>query len=204
MNGFGAVCTGCVLFVIAFEKFREGAWIVVIVVLILVAVFLGISRHYEFVRKSLSIATGTDELPPMVNTVLLLVPSLHRGILPALNYARGIGADCRAIHIEIDAGEVQRLMREWEAHVGEDIPLVILPSPYRSIIGPLLAYLDEVQRERENHVVTVVVPEFVPTKWWHGLLHNANGPLVKLYLSRRPNVVVVNVRYFLGGRTVTA
>ncbi len=90
-----------------------------------------------------------------------------------------------------------RLQREWETFVGDEIPLVILPSPFRSFIGPLMAYLDEVRRERENHLVTVVLPEFVSTKWWHGLLHNANGPLVKLYLRQCPGVVMVNVRYFL-------
>jgi hypothetical protein len=118
-------------------------------------------------------------------------------VFPALDYAHGLSPDCRAIHIEIDPSEVPRLIREWEAYVGEEIPLVILPSPFRSFIAPLLAYLDEVQREREDHIVTVVLPEFVPTKWWHGILHNANGPLVKFYLSQRPGVVVVNMRYFL-------
>ncbi len=215
INGFGALCTAIVLIIIAFEKFRDGAWIVVFVITGLVLIFRAISRHYEFVRSRLTILSGPpvrrkfegpeppsrlspDQKP---NTVLVLLPSLHRGIFPALEYARGISWDCRAIHIEIDPNEVPRLVREWEEHVGEEIPLVILPSPYRSFIGPLMAYLDEVQKEREDHMVTVVLPEFVSTKWWHGLLHNANGLLVKLYLGQRPGVVIVNVRYFLSEQT---
>jgi amino acid transporter len=209
VNGLGALCTFVVLIIIAVEKFRDGAWIVIIVIVALIALFRSIKKHYEFVRSRLSILSGPPirrmPLPEASarakvqspNTVLVLVPSLHRGVFPALDYARSISPDCRAIHIEIDPNEVPRLIREWEANVGEEIPLVILPSPYRSFIGPLMAYLDEVQRERDNHIVTVVLPEFVPTKWWHGLLHNANGPLVKLYLSHRPGVVIVNVRYFL-------
>ncbi|MCE7700085.1 MAG: hypothetical protein K8E24_015095, partial [Methanobacterium paludis] len=131
------------------------------------------------------------------NTVLLLVPSLHRGIFPALAYARSISGDCRAVHIEVDAADTARLQREWEQYVGEDIPLVILPSPYRSLIGPLCAYLDYVQKELDNHMVTVVLPEFVTYRWWHTFLHNSSAPLVKFYLGQRPGVVVSNVRYFL-------
>ncbi|NLH97953.1 MAG: APC family permease [Chthonomonadales bacterium] len=216
INGLGACCTFIVLLIIAFEKFRDGAWIVIFVVTALVLMFRAISRHYEFVRSRLTIQSGppvrrvfTGPEPPTrqsadaakaqrANTVLILVPSLHRGVFPALEYGRSLSYDCRAIHIETDPNEVPRLKREWEEHVGEEIPLVILPSPYRSFIGPLMAYLDEVQKERDNHIVTVVLPEFVSTKWWHGLLHNANGPLVKMYLSQRPGVVIVNVRYFLG------
>ncbi len=215
INGFGAACTGVVLLIIVMEKFHAGAWIVVFVIAGLVFIFRAIHRHYEFVRSRLSILNGppvrrtfSGPEPPSrqsgdaakahkPNTVLVLLPSLHRGVFPALEYARGISYDCRAIHIEIDPNEVPRLIREWEEHVGEEIPLVILPSPYRSFIGPLMAYLDEVQKERDDHLVTVVLPEFVSTKWWHGLLHNANGPLVKMYLGQRPGVVIVNVRYFL-------
>jgi amino acid transporter len=200
INGFGALCTGVVLLVIATEKFREGAWVVVILVLLIITVFRGINRHYEFMRSSLTIATGLPERRTVCNTVLLPVPSLHRGIFPALDYAFGLSPDCRAIHVEIDPGEVPRLMREWEANVGDEAPLVILQSPYRSFIGPFMAYVDEVIREREDHTVTVVLPELAPLRWWHSLLHNANGPLIRFYLSQRPGVVVVNVRYFLDDR----
>jgi len=216
INGLGAVATAAVLLIVAVEKFTAGAWIVIVATVALVVMFRAIYRHYDFVRSRLSIGAGVPFRRPSTpdarpdrspapsagghrpNTVLVLVPSLHRGVYPALEYAMSISRDCRAIHIEIDPSEVPRLVREWEVNVGEEIPLVILPSPFRSFIGPLMGYLDQVQRERANHIVTVVLPEFVSTKWWHGFLHNANGPLVKYYLSQRPGVVIANVRYFLG------
>lgn len=197
VNGIGAMTTLVVLGVIIVEKGREGAWIVLVVVAIMLYLFRTIERHYDHVRSKLSIAGYHRPKTTHTNTVLVLVPSLHRGVFPSLEYGRSISPDCRGIHIEINPDETPRLRREWEENVGDDIPLVILPSPYRSLVGPLLAYLAEVQKERENHTVTVVVPEFVPGKWWHRLLHNSNAFLVKLYLSHRPGVVVTNVRYFL-------
>lgn len=197
INGLGATTTFIVLCVIVAVKGREGAWIVVVVAAILLALFRAIEGHYNYVRSKLSPEGMEPFRAESTNTVLVLTADLHRGVFPALAYARSISPDCRAIHIEINPDDVARLRQKWERYVGEDIPLVILPSPYRSVIGPLLAYLEEVQRERANHTVTVVVPEFVPGKWWHALLHNSNAFLVKLYLSHRPGVIVTNVRYFL-------
>lgn len=197
LNGFGAACTAIVLSIIAWVKFAEGAWVVVVVAAVVVALFTAISRHYERLRRSLSIAGYAPDSTPFSNTVLLLVPTLHRGVFPALNYARSLSPDCRAIHVETDPEGTPRLRREWEQYVGEEPPLVILPSPYRSLIGPLVSYLREVQAERANHTVTVVVPEFAPGRWWHAFLHNANGLLVKYYVGGMPGVVVSNVRYFL-------
>jgi hypothetical protein len=118
-------------------------------------------------------------------------------VFPAIDYAQSLSSDCRAIHVEIEQADAERLIREWSANVKNNMPLVVLPSPFRSLIGPFMAYLDEVVQEREGHIVTVVLPEYVPTRWWHAILHNANGPLLKWYLSHRRGVVLVNVRYFL-------
>jgi amino acid transporter len=197
VNGFGAICTGIVLLVIVVEKFRDGAWVAVVVALLLVMVFRGIYRHYDFMRTRLTIASGVPDRPAVANTVLVLVPSLHRGVFPAIDYAQSLSSDCRAIHVEIEQADAERLIREWSANVKNNMPLVVLPSPFRSLIGPFMAYLDEVVQEREGHIVTVVLPEYVPTRWWHAILHNANGPLLKWYLSHRRGVVLVNVRYFL-------
>jgi amino acid transporter len=197
INGLGAICTFIVLTNIIIEKAPEGAWIVIVVAILLVIIFRMIDKHYAYVRRNLSIINWKPDQEIRNNTVLLMMPSLHRGVLNALAYARILSDDCRAIHIEIDKADTPRIINDWEKYVGEDIPLVILPSPYRSLIGPLMAYLDQVQQERPDQVVTVVVPEFVSNKWYHTLLHNSNGILVKYYLSQRPDVVVCNVRYFL-------
>ncbi len=197
INGLGAICTAAVVIVVAVEKVPEGAWVVLVAAAILISAFWAIYRHYEFVRSRLTIVGHTRSRTSLSNTVLLLVPSLHRGIFPALEYATGMSSDCRAIHVNIDPADATRLMKEWEQHVGEDIPLVILPSPYRSLIGPILVYLDQVRKERENHVVTVILPEFVPGKWWHSVLHNSNAFLLKYYIGRRHGIVLTNFRYFL-------
>ena len=100
---------------------------------------------------------------PLKNTVLVLVPALHRGVMPALEYARSLSPDCRAVHICTDPERMPQLRERWEQW-GHDVPLVILNSPYRSLISPIMRYLDAVQHERRNHTVTVVVPEFVATR----------------------------------------
>ncbi|MEI6914092.1 MAG: APC family permease [Armatimonadota bacterium] len=197
VNGFGALCTSIVLLTIVVEKGPEGAWWVVIVAGILVSIFLAIHRHYEYLRGRLTIIGYKADHTPLFNTVLILIPSLHRGVFPAIKYARSISSDCRAIHIETEHSDSLRLQHEWEQYVGDDVPLVVLTSPYRSIIAPILVYLDEVRLERSNHVVTVVLPEFVSTKWFHHLLHNKNGLLLKIYLANRPGVITSNVRYLI-------
>ena len=199
VNGLGAMCTCVVLSAIIHEKAHGGAWVVIVVGALLIAMFRGIWKHYAFLRSQLTIIGYNPRRSQLTNTVLVLIPSLHRGVFPALDYARSLSPDCRGIHIEVNPEDTPRLRREWEQLVGDDLPLVILPSPYRSLVGPLLSYLEEAQRQRDGHIVTVVVPEFVPGKWWHAVLHNANGFLVKYHLSHRPGVIVTNVRYFLNG-----
>ena len=208
VNGVGAVFTGIVMSTIIYEKFLEGAYIVVFLVIFMVAGFLTINSHYEFLRRSLTIINWKPDERPFSNTVLVLVPSLHRGMFPTLRYAHSIAPDCRALHIEIDPDESVRLKREWEQYVGEDLPLVIVPSLYRSLIAPVLVYLDEVRRERPDNIVTVVLTEFVPRGRWHAFLHkflhSRSGPMLRYYLMRRPGVIVTNVRYFVDGQgTVT-
>jgi amino acid transporter len=205
VNSTGALVTFIVLLNILWEKrpetwnfegFAHSAWIVVLVAAILFATFRTIHQHYELLSQKLSL-NGTRRGSGLQHTVLILVPSLHRGILSALEYARSISQDCRGIHIGIEPDSNDPLKRDWEEYVGDDIPLVILESPFRSLTGPLVAYLDEVRKERD-HLVTVIIPEFVSEKWWHSLLHNNSALMIKLALLNRPGVVVSNVRYFVG------
>jgi amino acid transporter len=196
VNGIGAVCTGVVLLDIIYEKGPEGAWVVIVLVGILYWLFRVIHRHYASLRAALSMESYQPPAAPVSNTVLVMVPSIHRGIMPALDYGRSIAGDVRAVNIETDESRTPRLKELWERW-GDDVPLVVLPSPYRSVVGPLLAYLDEVDRERPNTRVTVVVPESVTGKWWHSLLHANYGAWIKLYLLGRKNVIVANVRYFV-------
>lgn len=208
VNGIGATATFIVLCTIGFEKvgldlyhlFTKGhtefGWIVVLLIGLQYAVFRGIERHYRTLRAALSMDQYVPSGKVHANTILVLVPRLNRGVMAAIEYGRSLAADVRAVHIETDAADTPALKIEWERWV-PNVPLVVLPSPYRSIIGPLLAYLDEVERERPDANITVVVPEAVTGVWWHSLLHANYGAWIKLYLLNRKNVVVSNVRYFV-------
>jgi hypothetical protein len=196
INGLGAVATGIVLLDIAFEKFTEGAWAVIVLIVLLVMMFRKIHNHYLEVAAQLKLAGYEPPTEPLRNTVLVMVPGLNRGVMPALEYARTLSPDCRAVHICTDPEKIPYLKERWEQY-GLDVPLVILNSPYRSLIGPIMRYIDSVQFERANHAITVVVPEFVPTRWWQHLLHGQTGLRLKIALLTRPDVVVANVRYYL-------
>ncbi|NLC55323.1 MAG: amino acid permease [Armatimonadetes bacterium] len=176
------------------DTVRSGAWLVVLAIAGLQLLFARINRHYVAVASQLTLI-GYQPPPAPKNTVIVLVPSVNRGTVPALQYAKSLGQDTRALHIEMDPETTPRLLREWEAF-SQGIPLLVLESPYRSLIDPLFRYLDEVQTERE-HIVTVILPEFVPSRWWHVLLHNQSGWLLKLALLGRKDVIVTNMRYHL-------
>jgi len=196
INGFGALTTFIVLGFIVFEKFKEGAWIVILLIVVLVMIFRVVHNHYADVAAQLRLPKVAEPEKPFHNTVLVLVPGLHRGMLSALNYARSLSPDCRAVYIETDPDKTAILKARWEEW-SQGIPLVILNSPYRSLATPIMQYLDAVQTERHHHLVTVIVPEFVPTKWWHSLLHGNSGLLLKIALLGRKDVIVTNVRYYL-------
>lgn len=195
INGVGAVATGIVLLVIIVEKGPQGAWIVVVVIPILMWIFTQVHRHYQKVRARLTLI-GYEPQPPPPHTVLVLVPDVHRGVVPALEYAREISKDHRAVHIEINPADTQRLKERWEQW-GGDMPLVIIESPYRSLIGPLVEYVKQVRQDHPRHLITVVLPEFVVTRWWERALHNNSAFLIKLALGNIRDVVITNVRYYL-------
>jgi amino acid transporter len=195
VNGIGAVSTGIVLLVIIVEKGPQGAWLVVVVLPVLMWLFAQVNRHYQKVRARLTLI-GYEPPPPPPHTVLVLVPDVHRGVVPALEYAREISKDHRAVHIEINPADTQRLKERWEQW-GGDMPLVIIESPYRSLIGPLVEYVRQVRQDHPRHLITVVLPEFVVTKWWERALHNNSAFLIKLALGNVRDVVITNVRYYL-------
>ena len=196
INGIGAFATLIVLIDIAAEKFEQGAWVVMLLAAGLVLLFQRIHIHYLDVAQQLKMVHYRPPNAPFTNTVLVLIPTLHRGIMPAIEYARSLSPDCRAVHVETDPERTPQLKSRWEEW-GGDVPLVILNSPFRSLISPLMRYLDAVNQERRNHKVTLVIPEYVPTKGWQNLLHGNAGLLLKIKLLSRRDVVVANVRYYL-------
>jgi amino acid transporter len=198
INGVGAVTTGIVTFVIAATKFTHGAWIVVLVVPILVAAFLAMRRHYDDVAEQLSLE-GLASAPELRHTVLIIVGDLHRGVVRAVQYAKTLAAPevaVRAVFVETDPAKLAKLEEKW-ARWGLGVPLVILSSPYRSLLRPLVEYLDALQAQGDDHMVTVVIPEFLPRHWWQHILHNQTALLIKGTLLFRKNTVVVDVPYLL-------
>jgi hypothetical protein len=196
INGIGATVTGLVTILLAAEKFTEGAWIVLVAIPILILVFKKIRNHYESIGKQL--ALPEDGYCPIAieHTVLVLVSSLHRGTIPALEYAKTISDRVEAVHVELNPAATERIKKAWEAW-GCGIPLTILKSPFRSISEPLLEYIDEVEDRYEHDLVTIIVPEFVTKKSWHNLLHNQTSIMIKALLRYRPGKVVTTVRYHL-------
>jgi amino acid transporter len=193
-SGLGAVVTGFVMLTIAATKFTDGAWIVVLLIPTLVAAFVVIHRHYEEVARQLSLE-GFEPPPPITNTVLVLVGDIHRGVVKAIQYAQTLSPNAKAVFVEIDPERTRRLEEKW-GKWGMGVPLIVLSSPYRSLLGPLLEYIDNLQKD-PHRMVTIVLPEFIPARWWQLGLHNQTALLVKGAMLFRKNVIVTDVPYHL-------
>jgi amino acid transporter len=195
VNGVGALVTGAVTVVIAVTKFTHGAWIVVLLIPLLVLGFRAIYRHYDTVAHELSLEHLVEE-PPVNNTVLVLVGDLHMGVVKALRYAQSLSPSPKAVYVELDPSATARLEERWSKG-GCGVPMVVLASPYRSMLRQLLDYIGRIRERDANSVVTIVIPEFVPRRWWQHLLHNQTALLVKGALLFRRGVVVVDVPFHL-------
>jgi len=203
-NGIGALATVATLFVVGYSKFVEGAWITVLLIPLIVGTFYRIHSHYEEVSHELSLHGLPPSLKPTPpSRVVIPISGVHRGIVSAVDFARGISNDIKAVYVELDAEDAKEAREKWN-RLWPDIPLVIVPSPFRSVIQPILDFLDwEDERVNDGQVATVVLPEFLPAKWWQGLLHNQTALLLKAsLLFDRHNKgglprVVIDVPYHL-------
>ncbi|HEY9756956.1 MAG TPA: APC family permease [Oculatellaceae cyanobacterium] len=195
LNGLGAVATLVVFLDIITEKFRDGAWFIVIMIGILLFIFKKISGHYEDLSQSLSIGELHEDTEPIhETTVLVLVQAIHAGTINSVRYARSISQECRALFVEIEPNSGDKFRENWKI-VFPDVQLTILPSPYRSLLQPVLNYVDELKLQEPDRKITVVIGEFTSEKWWHSFLHGNTGLMLKLALLSRPDLVVTNVRY---------
>jgi amino acid transporter len=203
VNGAGAAATAVALVIIGVSKFVQGAWLTVALIPTLVAIFLQIRAHYREVARQLSLSGSPPSLQPSpLPRVVVPISGVHRGDIDAVNFARSISEDVTAVYIELEPDAGQRIRARW-AQLWPDVSLVIVPSPYRSIVGPLLDFLDETDAQHDDgQLATVVLPEFIPAKWWHGLLHNQTAWLLKAaLLYRRRHLgfqrVIIDVPYHL-------
>ena len=196
INAFGAIVTALVAILLTVEKFTEGAWIILLAVPIMIAMFYQVKHHYESIGRQL-VLPDTGYCPVAIeHTVLVLVSSLNRCTIPALEYGRTISNKVEAVHVELYPKATAALKQQWEEW-GCGVPLTILKSPYRSITEPLLEYVDEVEDRYEHNLVTIIIPEFVTRKWWHNLLHNQSSVFIKALLRSRTGKVVTTVRFHL-------
>ncbi|HET9589788.1 MAG TPA: APC family permease [Anaerolineales bacterium] len=195
-NGFGAFCTAVVMLVFAVTKFRDGAWIVLILTPVLIGIFLWIHRHYSRLATRLSLEKYGE--PPPYNVrhrVIVPISNVHQGTLAALRYARMLSEDITAVHISMDPEDTERVRRKWERW-GRGNRLVIVDSPYRLFLEPLLGYIDEILATRQaNETITIVVPHFVPQRRAHKFLHMQTAEMLRRELLATPGVVITEVPY---------
>jgi amino acid transporter len=204
INGIGAVATGVVAVIIALTKFTHGAWISLLGIGFLIYLFTAIRRHYRRVDEQLEVRplakapTGPQGDREHGQVVLVPVDDVNEAVRRTVEYARTVSENVTALHVSDDAAEAEEMRQRWE-EVIPDVPIVIIESPYRSFIAPILAYVDAIDRSYPGQTITVVLPELVPRHFWQGVLHNQSAIPLKRALLSRPNTVVIGIPYRLRG-----
>lgn len=201
INGLGALVSFVVAIIIGVTKFAHGAWFVCILIPFLVLCMFRIKRHYTKVANQLKL--DCSERPKDIISkddtqhIVILVDSLNKSFLKSLNYSKHISKNIVAFHVSTDLDACERLKEKWlEYNVG--IPLIVKHSPYRDLIDPLLNFIDSEEHEsKPGETVTVVLSQFVISKWWHNILHNQTALFIKSMLYKRRNIVVITVPYII-------
>jgi hypothetical protein len=195
INGFGAMLTALVVVIFAVFKFKDGAWVVVILIPVLVAIFSAIHRHYRGVARLLSLDNFGSVPHIQRHRVILPIGGVHRGTLTALRYASSLSDDVTAVHISIDPAETEKIREKWEVW-GEGVRLVIIDSQYRLFMEPLLNYIEEIDQQRQtNELITIVVPQFVARNRLANLLHTRTADTLRKVLIFQKDIVITDVPY---------
>ena len=203
INGLGALVTFTSLIVIGYSKFVQGAWISIVLIPLIVIGFATVRKHYRSTARQLSLRGLPPSLTPMpLPRVVIPVSGVHRGMIDAVRFASSMTSDVTAVYIEMDAENTEHVRHEWSEWF-PDIPLEVVPSPYRSMVGPLLDYLDKTDLEHnDGRQAVLIMPEFVPARWWQSFLHNQSAWLIRaalLYRRRKSGYqhVIIDVPYHL-------
>jgi len=195
INGLGALTTAVVALVVGSSNFFQGSWLVIVLVPLLMLLLLGIHGHYREMDKALALDRIPDkgEIAPRP-IVIVPISRLDRPARQAIAFANSISTDAVAVHVTNDPATADALRERWPEWAGST-ELVVVESPYRALIGPLLAYMDALQRQAPDRPILVVLAEFVPKHWWENLLHNQTALRLKLRLFARRNTIVADVPY---------
>lgn len=195
ISSIGGISTGVVLLVILFAKFTQGAWLICIALPIIVYCFVKVYDHYQSVQRDLQL-TEKVQFKPIKNRVIIPISNIHKGVVEALIYAYTLSNDVQSISIVHDA-EQERIIREkWDSIV-PGLPLTVIKNQFRSVVTPLLDFIKHEQRRNPQDIITVVIPSFIPAKWWHNLLHNQSSAVLQLALRNKKNVIVTHVHVHL-------
>lgn len=197
INSIGALSTAVVAVIFAVTKFRDGAWIIIFLVPILVMIFFQIHKHYKHVAASLSLDRVPARRNFSRNRVIMPISGVHNGTLAGLHFARSLSDDITVIHVSIDPVESERIKNKWETW-GDGYRLVVLESPYRLLIEPLLEYVDKITAIlAPNEIITLVVPQFLPKHWWSNFLHMRTADTLRKALLYRKNIIITEVPYHI-------
>jgi amino acid transporter len=195
VNGVGSISTFVVMVIFAVTKFHDGAWIVIALTPLLVTIFFAIHKHYKRLAKQLSLENHTPSGRVRHNRVIIPIGGVHRGTLAALKFAQSISDDVTAVFVSTDPKETAKLDEKW-AVWGEGYRLVILHSPFRLFLEPLMDYIDKLYSFRQpGDLITIVVPQFVAEHWWDNFLHTRTAETLRKVLLRRENIVIMEVPY---------
>ncbi|GBL39845.1 MAG: APC family permease [Nitrospira sp.] len=197
INGIGAVATAIATVIIASTKFMHGAWLVIALIPILIMMFRGIHAHYQAVSEQITLDRRGSRPPmPQRNIVILPISGVNRAVIRAVDYARSRPGEVRAVFVDVDSEATARLEMQW-AQWGCGVNLVVLPSPYRSILNSLLDYVEAILEKEPDTWVTVVIPEILPARWWQNILHNQRALLLKASLLFKDRVILTDVPFHL-------
>jgi amino acid transporter len=197
LNGTGAIATFVVLADICFTKFLYGAWMVVLAIPSLVYIFLRIHRHYVYVADRLNLEGKSPQpLKRMQSTVVIPVSTIHQGVIEAVEYALSISTNIKACYVELDSEATARMQKQWAEWV-PGVELIVLDSPYRSIVEPIVTFVEDLEKQNPDKLVTILIPEFVTQKWWHALLHNHTAIFIRAALNMNRKKVITSMRYHL-------
>ena len=196
INGFGAICTAIVMVVFAATKFLDGAWIILILIPILVIIFFAIHHHYKNFAKKLSL-DNFGGFPPQTirHRVIIPVSAVHQGTLAALHYARLLSEDVTAVHVMIEPAEAEKVRQKWKKW-GEGVRMVMLNSPYRLFVEPLLGYIADIAHQRQpGETITIIVPQFISNNRLSSALHMNTADLLRSQLINQRGIVVTSLAY---------